>query len=81
MSSVFFYYKDGKLYAGPAWDYDLSAGNINDTLLRRGFQQQKQVSLLGRPHIRDTDTRRGRRNDPFRRQHAYKLAQQLYESL
>ena len=29
MSSVFFYYKDGKLYAGPAWDYDLSAGNEN----------------------------------------------------
>lgn len=27
MSSVFFYYKDGKLYAGPPWDYDLSAGN------------------------------------------------------
>lgn len=28
MSSVFFYYKDSKLYAGPAWDYDLTAGNI-----------------------------------------------------
>ena len=27
MSSVFFYYKDGKLYAGPAWDYDMSFGN------------------------------------------------------
>lgn len=26
-SSVFFYYKNGKLYAGPAWDYDLSMGN------------------------------------------------------
>ena len=26
-SSVFFYYKDGRLYAGPAWDYDLSMGN------------------------------------------------------
>lgn len=26
-SSVFFYYKDGKLYAGPVWDYDLSLGN------------------------------------------------------
>ena len=32
MSSVFFYYKDGKLYAGPAWDYDLSTGNIGDQL-------------------------------------------------
>ena len=28
-SSVFFYYKNGKLYAGPAWDYDLAAGNVN----------------------------------------------------
>lgn len=28
-SSVFFYYKDGVLYAGPAWDYDLAAGNGN----------------------------------------------------
>lgn len=26
-SSVFFYYKDGVLYSGPAWDYDLAAGN------------------------------------------------------
>lgn len=24
--SVYFYYKDGKYYAGPAWDYDTSAG-------------------------------------------------------
>ena len=29
MSSVYFYYKDGILYAGPPWDYDLSAGNTN----------------------------------------------------
>ena len=29
-SSVFFYYKDNILYAGPAWDYDLSAGNSNE---------------------------------------------------
>ena len=28
-SSVFFYYKNGVLYAGPAWDYDLAAGNSN----------------------------------------------------
>lgn len=33
MSSVFYYYKDGKFYAGPAWDYDLSTGNISDQLL------------------------------------------------
>lgn len=29
MSSVFFYWKEGKLYAGPPWDFDLSAGNGN----------------------------------------------------
>lgn len=29
MSSVFFYYKYGKLFAGPPWDYDLSTGNVN----------------------------------------------------
>lgn len=28
-SSVFFYYKSDKLYAGPPWDYDLSMGNVN----------------------------------------------------
>ncbi len=26
-SSVNFFYKNGKMYAGPAWDYDLSSGN------------------------------------------------------
>ncbi len=25
--SVFFYYKDGKFYGGPAWDFDRSSGN------------------------------------------------------
>ncbi len=28
-SSVNFYYSDGKLHAGPTWDYDLSSGNTN----------------------------------------------------
>ena len=27
MSSVYYYYKDGKLDAGPVWDYDKSSGN------------------------------------------------------
>ena len=36
MSSVFFYYKDGKLYAGPPWDYDISAGNANKDISARG---------------------------------------------
>lgn len=36
-SSVFYYYKNGKLYAGPAWDYDLSSGNGNPEYGRRGM--------------------------------------------
>ncbi len=32
LSSVFFFYKDGILYAGPPWDYDLSLGNVNGEL-------------------------------------------------
>lgn len=32
MSSVYFYCKDGVLYAGPPWDYDLSAGNTDPTI-------------------------------------------------
>lgn len=30
-SSEFYYYKNGILYAGPVWDYDLSAGNVNSS--------------------------------------------------
>ena len=30
-SSEYFYYKGGLLYAGPVWDYDLSAGNVNSS--------------------------------------------------
>ena len=29
--SYFYYYKDGKLHAGPPWDFDLSSGNVNVT--------------------------------------------------
>lgn len=32
-SSVYFYRKDGKLYAGPVWDYDLSLGNPSDWVI------------------------------------------------
>ena len=32
MSSVYYYYQDGKLYAGPAWDFDLAAGDTNAEL-------------------------------------------------
>lgn len=29
-SSTYFYIKNGKIYAGPVWDYDLSMGNVSD---------------------------------------------------
>ena len=35
-SSLFFYYKNGKLYAGPAWDFDLSMGNAGAYYTRKG---------------------------------------------
>ena len=35
VTSVYFYYKDGRLYAGPAWDYDLSMGNENPETSQR----------------------------------------------
>ena len=38
-SSVFYYQKDNKLYAGPPWDYDLSTGNVNE-----GFSQNAASS-------------------------------------
>lgn len=34
-SSLYFYYKDGKLCAGPPWDYDLSTGNVNENFSAR----------------------------------------------
>ena len=46
MSSVFFYYKDGKLYAGPAWDYDLSAGNVNDNLSNKRYKEATPTTGL-----------------------------------
>lgn len=33
-SSVFYYYQNGKLHAGPPWDYDMSSGNTIDTYQR-----------------------------------------------
>lgn len=42
-SSVFFFYQNGKLYAGPPWDYDLSLGNLNGEL-SAAFAKQCSVS-------------------------------------
>lgn len=37
-SSTYFFYKGGKLYAGPAWDFDLSSGNTtNENRLRTDY--------------------------------------------
>ena len=32
MSSVFYYYQDGILYAGPVWDFDKSSGNTDPNI-------------------------------------------------
>ena len=45
-SSVFFYYKGGKLYAGPAWDYDLSLGNSNRDLSEKGKMAADPTGLF-----------------------------------
>ena len=47
MSSVYFYYKDGKLYAGPPWDYDLSAGNINGDLISQRYKNANLTDIIG----------------------------------
>ena len=39
-SSTRFYIKDGKLYAGPLWDLDLSSGNIVDHKGHEGYYAQ-----------------------------------------
>ena len=45
-SSVFYYYKDGKLYAGPPWDYDLSSGNVNESFSARYASSYKTDGLF-----------------------------------
>lgn len=39
-SSTRFYIKDGKLYAGPLWDLDLSSGNIDEHESAQDFRSQ-----------------------------------------
>lgn len=45
-SSVFYYYKEGKLYAGPPWDYDLSSGNVNKDFSSRYASSYKTDGLF-----------------------------------
>lgn len=57
ISSVNFYYKEGKFYAGPAWDFDLSSGNVSMTFNEytnywesgtvKEFENIKDVSYKG----------------------------------
>lgn len=46
MSSVFYYYKNGKLYAGPAWDYDLSSGNTSPDYSERAAATHDPEGLM-----------------------------------
>lgn len=43
-SSVFFFYQDGRLYAGPAWDYDLALGNLNPELASASAKAASRTS-------------------------------------
>ena len=36
--STRFFRKDGKLYAGPVWDFDLSSGNVSDVCDEEGYR-------------------------------------------
>ncbi len=44
--STRFFRKDGKLYAGPVWDFDLSSGNVSDTCDEEGYRIY--LNILGR---------------------------------
>ncbi len=46
VSSVFFYYKDGKLYAGPPWDYDLSMGNTDPAYSARAKKANSPTGVF-----------------------------------
>lgn len=41
-TSVYFYCKDGKMYAGPVWDYDLSSGNLG-TYYSAGYHSTDNI--------------------------------------
>lgn len=45
-SSGFFYIKNGKLYAGPVWDYDYSSGNV-DSQVHAGYYSDGDVNGTG----------------------------------
>ena len=44
--STRFFRKDGKLYAGPVWDFDLSSGNVSDACDEEGYRIY--LNILGR---------------------------------
>ena len=50
-TSVYFYYKDGKLYAGPAWDYDLCAGNQNVDFDARAKKSASPNDIFANVHL------------------------------
>ena len=41
--STRYYCKDGKLYAGPPWDMDLSMGNVSDRYTERHFREYHNI--------------------------------------
>lgn len=50
-SSVYFYYQDGMLHAGPPWDFDLSAGNENPSISQNYVSALKTSGLYADKQI------------------------------
>ena len=50
-TSVYFYYKDGKLYAGPAWDYDLSTGNERAEFSYRSLKASETDGIFANKNL------------------------------
>ncbi len=47
ISSMFYYYKNGKLYCSPPWDFDLSTGNVSYVEGYPGFIRYMNMDGMG----------------------------------
>ena len=76
-SSVYFYYKDDKFYAGPIWDFDLSSGNyVEDDLPEKGYW-----SISDGKSVSYTDFFCRRRNPVYNKLLQYKEFYEKYKEL
>ncbi len=57
LTSTYFYLdttKDGKLYAGPVWDYDIAMGNNNDTRYGCNYSKPNELTVCYGRQYRNT---------------------------